>query len=703
MIVNSHTLEKALNLWVELSGVDPNTSSFTLGEYDVRKMHQAIREALELDHTQATACLLLDYFATQYFGECSVSVMELLENPEDAAAYVRQASELLALIRTPELKAIGEEFALKMRTAVRQYQADTPEVLSMIEDQHELAILRRDALRSIENLQVNQFLRGDTEPETTQPQYNPEVFQFWNVNSLLNAACRMPAGVSLCLIRDPDEFQSYFAFAIRNGGNLFLLSDIEKNAHPLQRYMSRRPDRALERRVARNWFPYNLLDIKVDEENERLYVDQKAQAGVVPYQQESFPLKALRELAPQTVIWTVMMFDLILERYFFAKYQHPELSYTGEMIRCQDPLLKQAKAANLPVPAYEPLGVSALTVEELKSENVDAEQIGHDGGSPLSWMEDRYAGQVDQSVLNLLDCGGNTHYISTDTGKALTETKSEYEKNHPFWRFDSREHFYLNSMPATAFGTKAQLLADRAFLGRHNLAEGVNRQARIEYELRKDEIAGWYKKAIEKNLSLLLDMACNEEVWVGLPDEYCKVTLNGIPFIRSELQRPAGRSGSTVAGYQLMKRWTEKEIRDSGSSYADCYTGGMSRYGVRLNQGFLRNRYHCFVTGAVATYRVVWRPQTPADLALLAGCDVSELPDILQHWLKETDHRGNAILNRIDPMAWVLKNPWENHSFNVVMSLSIRALNKAKKVSSGRWQERPEKDVGCQAIIRFGR
>lgn len=103
--------------------------------------------------------------------------------------------------------------------------------------------------------------------------YSKAVYQFWNVNSLLTAACRMPSGVSLNLIRDPDYFHSYFAFAIRNGGNLILLSDLPKDHHPLSRYMSRRPDRAFDERAARNWFPYELLNIKYDEEQGRLYID----------------------------------------------------------------------------------------------------------------------------------------------------------------------------------------------------------------------------------------------------------------------------------------------------------------------------------------------------------------------------------------------------------------------------------------------
>jgi hypothetical protein len=68
-------------------------------------------------------------------------------------------------------------------------------------------------------------------PTTVRPVFHAKVFQWWNINSLLQAATtQMPSGVSLNLIRDRDAFQSYFVFCIRNGANLFVLSDAPEYA-----------------------------------------------------------------------------------------------------------------------------------------------------------------------------------------------------------------------------------------------------------------------------------------------------------------------------------------------------------------------------------------------------------------------------------------------------------------------------------------
>ena len=150
---------------------------------------------------------------------------------------------------------------------------------------------------------------------------------------MVAAATRMPSGVSLNLIRHPDGYQSYFCFVIRNGGNLFVLTDVPEYSHPLQGMMSRRPDRELDRRASRNWFPYDLLGIEYNEESGRLYFKQTEQRGLVAYQHAALPLKPIAELPPPELVWVSMMFDLIVEKFWRRGYKAPQLSYTAEMLK----------------------------------------------------------------------------------------------------------------------------------------------------------------------------------------------------------------------------------------------------------------------------------------------------------------------------------------------------------------------------------
>lgn len=68
-------------------------------------------------------------------------------------------------------------------------------------------------------------------------------------------------------------------------------------------------------------------------------------------------------------------------------------------------------------------------------------------------------------------------------------------------------------------------------------------------------------------------------------------------------------------------------------------------------------------------------PQTPECLALLAGCEVDDLPVFLQNWWAQKQYKGNSILDRLDPLDWLPKNPWFTEKFNVVLGLSKSTWN----------------------------
>lgn len=666
-------LSRALGMWLDLSEVDPNASSFSirldggLDSYTVYTMHKAIKEALELDPSNITGILMLDALSSLYFKHRHFSVEELMVDPARASAYVAKAGELTNLVRSAEITEEKNRFISGLRTALKMYGMDKPEVLALLNDTHELAYLRRDAFKSIQNLRVDQFLAGQNEPLGTLPVYHRWVHQFWNVNTLIEAACAQPAGVTLNLIRDPDDLQSYFAFAIRNGGNLFLLSDVPVHTHPLQKYMSRRPERSYASRTAQNWFPYDLLGLKYDEEAKAFFADQTKRRALVPLQQTFDKARALEDLSPHEVLWTVMMFDLIVERFWHKGYQAPALSYTGQMVREETPLLDAAKTANLPVQNYQTLGVKPLTLADMDPAKLPEGALGRVEGIN-TWLEQRYADQVDPRVLNLLDAGGLLQYLPPVAG---TED-SERHKNHelalitgdivsvepkvdeqlPFWEKNGR--YNLHALGTTTFGTREELENNRLFLARYNQAKAIQRQADAEFNARKEDVLAWWRDSLLRNKDYLLQLAGQEQIWRSYSRE---VELSAADGWRTDTN-----------SMSFMKVHTNETYPRFGVS------------GTILQGGYdsARRDYTCWVTGARWTYRALFQPQTPEDLAELAGCAVTDLPDVLQHWTRKT-HSGNHLLDRVDPMDWALKNPWAKLGLNVVIMLSKRGLAHCQK------------------------
>lgn len=702
--MSSNKLLDALNLWLKLSEVDPGQTSFSIKlgggmcDWTVKRMHDLIKEALELDHTNTTGVLLLDALSKVYFDNRNFSISELLSDPERTAAYVTQAATLRELVRAPEFMEQNNRFVSHLRTALKMYGMDTDATLAMAENLHELGYLRRDAFRSIKKLRVDQFLAGEPEPAGTNPVYHRWVHQFWNINTLVEAACRQPSGVTLNLVRDPDDLQSYFVFAIRNGGNLFLLSDVPVHTHPLQKYMSRRPEREFGNRTSRNWFPYDLLNLKCDPETGMLFADEQRRRALVPQQQTVDRVKLIAELAPQEVLWIVMMFDLIVEQFWHKGHQAPALSYTGAMIREERPLIEAAQAANLPVVAYQTLSLPALTRADLTAENI-AEAVGHDGNRPNAWLEERYAHLVDEELLNLVDNG--TYKLYLPPAAHQPAHRSREHANHalavvtpshvsvlpaddaqlPFWHKEGR--YELHALASTSFGTREELEHNRIFLARHNQAQAINRLADEEYGRRKDEVIAWWSHRVKKNLDYLLSLAVRgtvRRVFEPSGPGACLSTADGIRYHNNT--------------FNFMRTYESNGEYPSASNT------------LHLHQGYRRGQFDCILTGAASTYRVLFQPQNAQHLAELAGCAVSDLPDVLQHWCSERDHRGNHILDRIDPMAWTLRDPWCQIDFRVVLFLSKRGLAQSQKrfpesVAQGAAEAAEYEDMKRSASVTF--
>ena len=92
-----------------------------------------------------------------------------------------------------------------------------------------------------------------------------------------------------------------------------------------------------------------------------------------------------------------------------------------------------------------------------------------------------------------------------------------------------------------------------------------------------------------------------------------------------------------------------------------------------------KHHRRCFVTDAAAIYRALFRPQCAESLAMLAGCTVSDLPDVLQNWRRKKPYVGNDILSRLDPVDTEIHDPWMDLKLNVSIYLSKRGYARVQK------------------------
>jgi hypothetical protein len=73
----------------------------------------------------------------------------------------------------------------------------------------------------------------------------------------------------------------------------------------------------------------------------------------------------------------------------------------------------------------------------------------------------------------------------------------------------------------------------------------------------------------------------------------------------------------------------------------------------------------------------IW-PNRPEHLAFLAGCEVEDLPELLEHWKPHVD-TGNTLLNSSDPLDQMVGNPWRALTFRVSIGVSWREWKRMSK------------------------
>lgn len=702
MITSAEHFNRAISLWLDLTGMDPNATKWTMDQWGLKAMNDELQESMEYDPSFITTYLLLDTFSTDYFKSAKVSVHEFDEDPDKIFDYMDKVREFKKLIRDPEITKVADEFFQQVRKALLAYGVDSEAINGFMENRHNLAIVRRDALRSANRLRVDQFLAGETDPDDVRPAYNKIVFGYWNINSMIEHVCGMPSGVSLNLIRDPDELHSYFAFAIRNGGNLLFLTDSQEYAHPLGRRMSRRPDKAFDARVSKNWFPYQLLSIAYDADGNP-YHDRYREAqskGLVPHQPHHFELERLENLEIAQIVWTTLMFDLIVENYWRKPIEPRALSYTNEMIRLEDQntLIARAAQSNLPVVGYQPLSLPVLTPKDVMTDALDEKAIGkrwedHDSRyGAKRWMEERYAERVPIEALNQIGLNdGSVLFLQSDNSaepdkhrhRAASEgavvpvegeVRKAVSKGYLFHGEDALSHFdygntrtyRLEKVDGTLFGTREQIDADRKFIARVNLSRGIQREADAEFLAERPRILKMFKERVTERADLLLAYAHYEHV-----------------------QKARHRWGSFTQVYKdsdpddkKMERYTFAALNDLNRKLERYESATSGEPMITFDDGVSRKPYfhYCYLTGAKSSYQLAITPGCPADLAWMMGMEVEDLPVFLRHWNPGDDaYVGNHILNRIDPLEWCVDSPWDQVSFHVSFYLSKRGLAQVRK------------------------
>lgn len=665
-------VNEALLAYGKLAKLNPKGS--TLRHWHDRDQIEALNESRELDTTGLTTFMMLRGLMDHFISSATFTAKHIFTQRDKFDAELASILHVLEMVENPVVTGIIGEFKAELgKMAEYFFVKDRKAYNDLISDKYDLAYVRRDALRSIERLDTYQFTQGKPDPEPLK--VNGAIYEFWNINSLLaGLQAQNIAGVSLCLIRDPDEVMaSYFAFAVRNGDTITILTDREEGAHPAFYRMSRRPARTLESRAERHWFPYHLLELKRTGDGRRLYAQERK--NLVPYNAEAVKLKRIGELLPEEIVWTGLVLDLINERYGKNNLLLPQLSYTGEMVVKPEALVGNTSALVLSG-LYKPLEVQPLKLDDVSAQTTVA-QWERKVSEYNEWMIERYGEDVPEAVLNPV---GRNQALQLE-GKHKRALK--VKRRHGMWP-DTVEQLELESLSAVTFGTQEKLEKDRLWAARVNQCKIIQGLAEAEYEREHEKVLEWCQQRVKENRAYLLEACASGEL-----------ILPHITFKSAAYNEPEHESFPRQD--ELLQGEHDALRQKVGKSLYECFKGFIGPKQLLLgrysNRG--RSRWLCAVQpDTTASVFSIIEPTCSEALGAIFKVSVSEMPFGLQNWSVDEPYTGNSILDRLDPSDWVLENPWRKLNLKVYVSLSKTAINEMRRrldLPKRLWSETEEK------------
>jgi hypothetical protein len=336
------------------------------------------------------------------------------------------------------------------------------------------------------------------------------------------------------------------------------------------------------------------------------------------------------------------------------------------MVLIQDKLELAAYKAGLPTIGYQPINVVPVTVQEV-ADATEVDGVGKQYSARNKWLEERYRHQISEASLNAIASPDKLVFIENgkvDERKKTDVAALDYFKKEEF----KKRTNVIQSLDATTFGSRKNLLANRMYIARANYVEQIAILAQQEYVERHKDVLKWYTMAVQRNREAILKMAGCGLIWLDETNAKSRSYANRTgPLVRLGMTKFADIEGLPRAMRSLTQLVPAKVKRSSDPSLLG--TVNVEKYGEYTGR-------ECVFTHTKPTYGVLLSPVNAFEVALLAGVKVSQLPDVLQHYDLSENPSGNHLLNRIDPMDWALKNPWQRLSLQVGVPLSKRGLTR---------------------------
>ncbi|MBE8232499.1 MAG: hypothetical protein HAW67_02100, partial [Endozoicomonadaceae bacterium] len=312
-------LKIVLTLWEQASDSQVHPTgvvSFSFGSggwtpYDVNKY---LKNFLETDPSGAVAAIYLEqsikdlqsYLESKIISDTQLVALGKLQWIFEQTSYIEfkqdQISQLINKVRP---------FKAELSTS----EIGFIEQLPIFEIEH--------STRSFNHYKKLNVCTGEV--ATQSPVFSKLIFEVASVEELVTKMKHLPTGFALCLVKNSNPADSYFAIAVKNGGNLTILSDVPSYAHPLQEQMMAARNNRYNMERHCEYLPYELMNLTWEDKG-RTCTDESTSKSIIDPSTDIKILGNFNQLSIKQMLWIGHFFELCYERYFISNVVEPTLS-----------------------------------------------------------------------------------------------------------------------------------------------------------------------------------------------------------------------------------------------------------------------------------------------------------------------------------------------------------------------------------------
>lgn len=479
------TLKEKLDLWVKITGVNPSEDNrkYTiymdgrLSNYDIQKMNERIMNSLKYDETGLFADTYLKIYLKKFMNGKNVSFMELIENP-DLQEYLKDVRTLYDSVNNSN----AEEIVLNnMKTAMDFYNLSSDKLTS--EDVMSVVSSAKNCMNG--TLKLDQITKGSFADDEFKGSL--DIYMYKSIGDVIRFAAKGDiSGISMCYICDDKNLeQSFFAFIIRNGENLYILSDRPIYKHPLQAKMSRCPGRDMSERIEGNYFPYNSIsgiDVS-DLWGSGRYGVSKNDDNMAPAANNDCvrtKIGTFASLNQDEAFWAIYMFSLIKDRFYKEHIELEDLSF------CEANIIYDRLEENEKNEIALRTTIPYIVVKPVENpKNIEME-YGRKSEHLYDYLIDRYVNKVDTNVFNLIKQRDKTLPMLTDN------------KSTCFRQYETLD---LSSMR-----TEKELIYDQQWLARYNMAVSIGGMLNSDFDKNKNRVISEMLSMIRNSAGYIVNL-----------------------------------------------------------------------------------------------------------------------------------------------------------------------------------------------------